>query len=466
MQLKKGTKFQVQFTSLTAFGQAHAKIEIEDQEFNIVCPDLYPGDLAEVELVKIKKNFLEAQLVTLIQASDWRVQTKNNYFGISNATPLEALEYAKQLELKANEVDRILSNLDLKEGTQINPIVGMQDPWYYRNKCEYSFGYTADFQPVIGFHVKNRRFDIVDATSCHLFSPQISQHLSIAKKIFFEIFKPYQFSCNQGHLRTLTFKQTQDHSQLMVILEISDSANKDQAAHCLNDFVAQIQEAYKFPISAYFQVTTVLKGRRTTKDLYHLQGPEFITETLKINQKDYTFQIFPDSFFQPNPIQASKIFGMVQDITAKSQARVVYDLFCGTGTLGIAAANQNAEIYGIDIVENSIEMANHNAKLNNLESVNYVADDIYKNLDSYNWPNPDLIIVDPPRKGLEPKTIDLIASKKAPVIVYVSCNLKTFAQDASYLKQLGYQLKQVTPVDQFPHTKHLEIVSEFTRVPE
>jgi len=466
MQLKKGTLLEVEFTSLTAFGQAHAKVTIEDHEYNLVCPDLYPGDFAQVELTKIKKNFLEASLVELKKASDWRVTTRNNYFGISNATPLEALNYEKQLELKTNEVHRILGNLDLVEGTQIMPIVGMQDPWYYRNKVEYSFGYTKDFDPVIGFHVKNRRFDIVDATSCHLFSENASELLSVAKQVFFQYHKPYQFSCNQGDLRTLTFKQTQDHKQLMVILEVSNFATLNIIQSDLEEFIKHIQPHYEQAISAYYQVTTVLKGRRTTKELVHVSGPECISETLKINQKDYFFQIFPDSFFQPNPSQASKIFELVQNITAAHSAQVVYDLFCGTGTLGIIAANAQTQVYGIDIVESSIQLAINNSKLNNLENTSYVADDIYKNLNQYSWPDPDLIIVDPPRKGLGEKTIDLIVSKQPPVLVYVSCNLKTFAQDAAFLKQSGYRLKQVTPVDQFPHTKHLEVVSEFIRDPK
>ena len=157
---------------------------------------------------------------------------------------------------------------------------------------------------------------------------------------------------------------------------------------------------------------------------------------------------------------------MVQNITAAHSAQVVYDLFCGTGTLGIIAANAQTQVYGIDIVESSIQLAINNSKLNNLENTSYVADDIYKNLNQYSWPDPDLIIVDPPRKGLGEKTIDLIVSKQPPVLVYVSCNLKTFAQDAAILKQSGYRLKQVTPVDQFPHTKHLEVVSEFIRDPK
>ena len=466
MQLKKGTRLELEFTSLTTFGQAHAKVTIEDHEYNLVCPDLYPGDVAEVELTKIKKNFLEASLVELKKPSDWRVPTRNNYFGISNATALEALNYDKQLELKTNEVHRILGNLDLTDGAEIMPIVGMSDPWYYRNKVEYSFGYTKDFDPVIGFHIKNRRFDIVDATSCHLFSENSSELLSVAKQIFFQYHKPYQFSCNQGDLRTLSFKQTQDHKQLMVILEVSNFATLNIIQADLEEFIRHIQVLYKQPISAYYQVTTVLKGRRTTKELVHVSGPEYITETLKINAKNYFFQIFPDSFFQPNPKQASKIFELVQNITSSHSARVVYDLFCGTGTLGIIAANAQTQVYGIDIVESSVELAIQNSKLNQLDNTTYVADDIYKNLNQYSWPAPDLIIVDPPRKGLGEKTIELIASKKPAVLVYVSCNLKTFAQDAAYLKPLGYTLKQINPVDQFPHTKHLEIVSEFILDPK
>ena len=463
MQLKKGTVIKATFTSLTSFAQAHAKVEIEGHEYNLVCTDLYPGDTALVSLTKIKKNFLEAEPQEILEYSDLRVDTKNNYFGISNATPLEALSYNKQLELKENEVQRILNNLDLTENVDIHPIKAMDNPWHYRNKVEYSFGYDADFKPVIGFHVKNRRFDIVDVTSCHLFNQNSAEFLSFAREEFLSEFTPYQFSCNKGELRTLTFKQTQNHDQLMIVLEISKTDLQPQITNQLFKFAEKVQPFYTQPVSVYLQITDVLKGRRTLKTLIHVQGPEFISETLTINSKGYKFDIFPDSFFQPNPSQATQIFELVQNITSEYKAEVIYDLFCGTGTLGIVSANENTQLFGMDIVESSIELAKHNAIQNNIHNATYVADDIFKNLQNYNWPNPDLILIDPPRKGLEPKTIELLSQTSASTLVYVSCNLKTFANDAKLLQSQGFNLKQLTPVDQFPHTKHLEIVSVFTR---
>ena len=463
MQLKKGTILKAEFSSLTSFGQAHTKVEIDGTEYNLVCTDLYPGDIANVKLTKIKKNFLEAEPEEILEYSDLRVETKNNYFGISNATPLEALSYEKQLELKQNEVTRILGNLNLLTNVEVAPIQAMQNPWYYRNKVEYSFGFDADFNPVLGFHVKNRRFDIVDVTSCHLFNQNAGQFLDVARKIFLSKFAPYQFSCNKGELRTLTFKQTQNHDQLMIILEISKTDQQDAIVESLKEFANQIQSFYQNPVSVYLQVTDVLKGRRTLKTITHIQGSEFISETLLINSNEYKFDIFPDSFFQPNPKQATKIFEIVQDITSKYNSKVIYDLFCGTGTLGIVSASKDAKIFGMDIVESSIELARHNAEQNNISEALYVADDIFKHLQDYPWPNPDLILIDPPRKGLEPKTIELIENSTADILVYVSCNLKTFAQDARALEDNGFKLQKLTPVDQFPHTKHLEIVSVFTR---
>ena len=421
MQLQKGTVIKAHFTSLTSFAQAHAKVEIEGESYNLVCPDLYPGDIAEVALTKIKKNFLESTLVKIIQESEFRVETKNNYFGISNATPLEALSYTKQLELKQNEVERILSNLDLLKSVDLQPIVAMQNPWYYRNKVEYSFGYDANFNKVLGFHVKNRRFDIVNADSCHLFLPKMGDYLKLASEIFYKYYSPYQFSCNQGHLRTLTFKRTKENSQLMMILEISGEVTPKDVSSLLIQLADQINQDYQNPISVYVLQTIVLKGRRTTKQYTHIQGPESIRETLNINQKQYIFDIFPDSFFQPNPEQASKIFELVQNLTNDLNPEVIYDLFCGTGTLGIVSANQNAKLFGMDIVDSSIQLANANANINYIKDFTFVANDVYKNLDQQKWPNPDLILVDPPRKGLEEKTIDFLASTSAKSLIYVSC---------------------------------------------
>ncbi len=463
MQLKKGTQVQVEFTSLNSFAQGYATLELEGQTYNLVCPDAYPGDRAMVSITKIKKNFLESQLLQILKPSDLRVETRNNYFGISNATPLEALVYSEQLKIKEKEVQRILSNLDLLTSCQLNPIAGMQDPWYYRNKVEYSFGYTAEFKPALGFHVKNRRFDIVDATSCHLFMPQTSKWLEYAKQILLQDFSPYQYSCNKGDLRNLIFKKTLDSSQLMLILEISQNVEPKLLVSALDELAQKIQQDFKLPLCVYLIQTTVQKGRCTTQDLYHLSGPLALQETLTIQDQEFEFEIFPNSFFQPNPQQAQKILSLVQTHAKKLGAKVIYDLFCGTGTLGIVAAASGAKLFGIDIVPASIELAIKNAKQNGLKDYEFVADDIYKNLQQYSWPEPDLILLDPPRKGLGEKTIDLIADTTAANIVYVSCNLKTFAQDAKYLQAKGYTLKELTPVDQFPHTKHLEIVSSFIK---
>ncbi|MBT6143188.1 23S rRNA (uracil(1939)-C(5))-methyltransferase RlmD [bacterium] len=463
MQLKKGTQVQVEFTSLNSFAQGYATLDIEGQTYNLVCPDAYPGDLALVNITKIKKNFLESELVQILKSSNLRVETRNNYFGISNATPLEALIYSEQLEIKEKEVQRILSNLDLLANCQLNPISGMQDPWYYRNKVEYSFGYTAEFKPALGFHVKHRRFDIVDATSCHLFMPQTSTWLEYAKQILLQDFSPYQYSCNKGDLRNLIFKKTLDSSQLMLVLEISQNVEAKLLVSALDELAQKIQQDFKQPLSVYLVQTTVQKGRCTTQDLYHLSGPLALQETLTIQDQEFEFEIFPNSFFQPNPHQAQKILSLVQAHAQKLGAKVIYDLFCGTGTLGIVAAASGAKLFGIDIVPASIELAIKNAKQNGLKDYEFVADDIYKNLQQYSWPEPDLILLDPPRKGLGEKTIDLIADTAVANIVYVSCNLKTFAQDAKYLQTKGYTLKELTPVDQFPHTKHLEIVSCFIK---
>lgn len=479
MKLKKGTQLQVTIESLNIKGKGIVKHTVpnpyfkegsddfytskQELTYNIAIDGLYPGDEALIEVYKSKKLYSEAKLIELLKPSSDRVKPKNNYANISGATPLECLDYQKQTEYKENEVYRIIKNIATNDPT-INPIIGMQDPWFYRNKMQYSFGHTVDMEPTLGLHVKQRRYDIVPVTDCHLHEKNMNQIVSFFQEKAFSDpynFTPYQHSKNEGDLRNLTTKSSKLHpeKQQMIILEISQDADLQKAKKLMVEF----QQSFSEIDSLYIDLVHVEKGHRTTSTLHQIHGEEFIQETLQVEDKSLTFNISPHTFFQPNPSQAQKIYSLAAQEVPDKKDQVIYDLFSGTGTLGLSVAHRAKHVYGIDIEKTSIESAKLNQSQNKISNATYVAGDVFKDLPKQDWPKPDVVIVDPPRSGMHEKTIEFIDTLDPEKVVYVSCNIKTFAQNLQIFQKLGWSLQKINPVDQFPHTRHLEIVSVISK---
>lgn len=456
MNLKKGQELEIQIQSLNIKGQGIGFYEFEQQKYNLAVARTYPGDKVLVSLRKIKKNFLEAELIQILEPSKDRIVPQNSYAEISGSTPLECLDYQKQLEYKQNEVQRILNNLDLQP--QINSIIGMQDPYFYRNKMQYSFGVTPDvFEFCLGMHHFKYKFKIVPASDCRLCdricSPLVEFTLSYFKN---SDLKPHDFRDGSGDLRNLTIRIAKNTPEKMLILEVQKPENIDQ----YTEYFQQLQQKFPELTSVYLHTTFQKKGQKTQIDIQHIYGKEFLTEKLNVNQEIFSFEILPQAFFQPNTKQAEVIYGLVQNLAL--QSNIIYDLFCGTGTIGMVLASKAQKVYGIEIEPQSIAVAKQNALLNQISNIEFLEGDVYKVLKESNLPSPDLIVVDPPRSGLTDKALDFVADLKPKNLIYVSCNIKTFAQNAVALKEKGYTLESVTPVDQFPHTRHLELVSKFT----
>jgi 23S rRNA (uracil1939-C5)-methyltransferase len=481
MKLKKGTELQLQVTSLNMKGKGIAKHTVlnphyapnspdyyhsqEELTYNIAIDGLYPGDEALVEVYKSKKLYSEAKVLKIIKKSPDRTEPKNNYANISGATPLECLQYSKQLHYKENEVKRILQNiLKNPDKTEINPIQGMEDPWLYRNKMQYSFGHTESMEPTLGLHVKRRRYDIVPVSDCHLHEANINQIIQFFQEKAFQSpynFTPYQHSKNAGDLRNLTTKSNKLHPQKqnMIILEISQNADLQKSKQLMQDFINQ----YPDTTSVYIDQIHVQKGQTTTSTLHHLHGQTHIQEILQVEDQTLTFNIGPHTFFQPNPSQAQKIYSLAAQEVPDQKEQIIYDLFSGTGTLGLSVAHRAKHIYGIDIEKTSIQSAHQNQKQNDIQNATYIAGDVFKDLPKLDWPKPDTIIIDPPRSGMHEKTVEFISQLNPTKIIYVSCNIKTFAQNLQQFQDLGWSLQKITPVDQFPHTRHLEIVSVISK---
>ncbi len=429
--LKKGSEIEVEIQHINIAGKGIAKVD----GINVAVDRVFPGDKVLIKIKKSKKAYAEGEVIKLIEQSKLRIPTKSRHAAISGGSPWEAISYPTQLEFKQKEVERILHNVGLTP--DIKQIIGMDNPWCYRNKMQYSFGYDVNMEPVLGLHVAGRKYDCYDVEECLLCENWLSQllgfirHETIRKGI-----PPYRFKTGEGVLRDLTVRVGKRTGEAMVILSVAEPID-EQIIH---------RAAKHFPnvTSWYTELVTVEKGRRTTRTLKLIDGEEVIHEELC----GMTFPIGPQSFFQPNTEQAEKIYKIVADMAGLTGEEVVYDLFCGTGTIGLTLASKAGHVYGIDIEEEAIKMANSHG----IENATYIAGDVFKT--KIEWPRADVVIVDPPRAGLQPKLINWIKSLNPRKIIYLSCNLKSFARDC---QEFG-NLTTVQPVDQFPHTRHLELV--------
>jgi 23S rRNA (uracil1939-C5)-methyltransferase len=450
MNLTKGTEIEVIIQHLNINGKGIGKFK----DRNVAVSRLVPGDKAIVKIRKIKKKYIEADLVEIIEKSDLRIEARSKHAEYSGS-PWEILPYEYQLDIKQKEVERILSNINIENKTE--PIFGMEDPWFYRNKMQFSFGFDIDMNPVLGFHVAGRKYDIYDLEEDCLCESWVPEFVTYFRdKTLKAEHTPYMFKKGEGELRELTLRVGKRTKEVMVILTVSEQMNEEVASKILEQALINLP----YLTSAWLEVVTVKKGRQTDRQLTHIGGTEHIQEELTVDNKPLKFLIGPNTFFQPNTQQAEVIYGQVANLADLDGSQIVYDLFCGTGTIGLSLAHNAKRIYGIDLIKESIDKAHENMSANNIKNATYIVGDIFKT--RLDWPIPDVVVFDPPRAGLNLKLIEFVASLKPKQIIYVSCNLKSFAHDLVEFKNLGWDLKSIQPVDQFPHTRHLEVVASLT----
>lgn len=456
MQLKKETEIEVEIKYLNISGRGVAETKIEDQDYFVAVDGLYPGDIAKVAITKIKKKYLEAKLVELITPSPKRVKPKSDHASICGSSPWEVLDYDYQLEIKQSEVARIAENIKLDKDL-IQPIISTENPWFYRNKMQYSFGSDSEMKPVLGFHVSGRRFDIFDVKDCHLAEPWFNDVLQFFRTELYGVgLTPFSYANGEGDLRTLTLRTAKNTGESMAILTVTPTAHSSKTMPILNKAIEQFPQIQTW----FLEIVTAQKGKPTSSRLQLIHGLPDIVETLRVNDIEFKFKIGAETFFQPNTSTAAKIYQKVSDLANVTDQDIVYDLFCGTGTIGITLALRAKHVYGLDIVAGSIKKAQQNLKLNQITNATYLCADAFNLPEDLDWPAPDVVILDPPRAGLSPKLIEFVVGLKPKKIIYVSCSIKSFCQDILEFKNFGYKLTLIQPIDQFPHTKHLEVVGE------
>jgi 23S rRNA (uracil1939-C5)-methyltransferase len=467
--IKRGAELNLKIDSLTYGGKGISKYN----GLVIFTNNVLPGQTIKAKIVKKKKNFLEAIPLEIIEESPFKQKEKCNHFNDCGGCKTQDLLYSEQINQKENQIIEALTHLGKINVKKIEPIIQSELIYEYRNKMEFSFSNSRwlisnekglenekpkDF--ALGLHPLKRFDKIVDLDNCEIQTKLSNKILNLIKKQAIQRkLIPYDIINHTGFIRNIIIKHPKYSDEVMInfvtayeddkllmpiVLELKKlSSNIKSIINTIND--KKSDSSYGMP----------------QKLLY---GENFIVEYLN----EFKFEISADSFFQTNSTQALKMYEYVKNECNLTGSEIVYDFYCGTGSISIFVAKNAKKVYGFEIIESAIKDAKKNALKNNVENTEFYCGDLSKMLTNYYdiiQNNPcDILILDPPRAGLHPKTLKEVLKINPKKIIYVSCNPTTQARDVREFVNSNYIMGAVQPIDMFPHTHHIECVITLDRL--
>ncbi len=414
-----------------------------------------PGDRILFELTRKKRRPKKGRLLEILSPSADRVAPRCEHAQTCGGCTWQALRYEAQLKEKERRVRESFP----KEA--IEPIIPSEKQFAYRNKMEFTFSENRAGTKFLGLMIAQAEPYVFNVSECHLANPWFSQVLGSVRKWWESSgLKAYYPPEDRGSLRYLTLREGIRTGQKMAILNVSGNPEFALSREQLDGFVEAVQSVTQGSI--FLRIHQAKKGKPTQFFEMHLAGPDHIIEELHLDAGKFHFKISPISFFQPNTIQAEKLYNEALSLLPKP-CRTLYDLYCGTGTLGMAASSFAKQVVGIELSPEAVLDAKENLVRNGIQNVEIHQGDvgqvITKLMSQPHFMRPDAVIVDPPRAGLDPLAIHHLITLLPQTILYVSCNPITQAENIEELKKGGYKLKRLQPIDQFPHTYHIENIA-------
>ncbi|MBF8263303.1 MAG: rumA1 [Parachlamydiales bacterium] len=421
-----------------------------------------PGDRVKVEVNRRSRRVKKGRLLELLSPSSDRVSPRCAHASMCGGCCWQSMNYDAQTAHKQAYILRAFGDL-IDANIEILPMISCAEPWNYRNKMEFSFSQNRAGMKYLGLMIAHAEPYVFNLDSCHIAPPWMSECLSRVRAWWEQSgVMAYYPPQDSGSLRYLTLREAVRSGQKMAILNISG-----QAEFAIpEEQVQRFNEAVGSGIGVFLRTHQICKGVPTRFVERHLSGPEFIVEKMHLTHGDLEFKISPASFFQPHTIQAEKLYDAA--VSMLDGERLVYDLYCGTGTLGMAASRSVLEVIGIEMNPEAVKDAEENARRNHLSNIRFVQGDagavMTRLLSQSDCARPDAVIVDPPRAGLDSLTLHHLQTLRPKKIIYVSCNPVTQADNIRKLVGSGYAIQRLQAVDQFPHTAHIENIALLTRV--
>jgi 23S rRNA (uracil1939-C5)-methyltransferase len=414
-----------------------------------------PGDTVRARVTKVKRNHAEALAVDVLAPGAARVEAPCAHYPACGGCRFQDLAYDVQLEAKQEQVRDSLQRIAAIAQPPLEPIVRAESQFFYRNKLEYSFTQTPS-GPALGFHQAGRWDEVLEVAKCWLAS-ELGNAIRDAVRDWAreERLQAYDQATQTGYLRHLVVREGRNTGQALVQLVTApgERFERDHLVDVLRRFpeVRSIQWAVNESPAEVTNLPTTL-----------LWGDEAIEEELCALR----FRVRPNAFLQTNTVMAERLYELAAELAALEGGETVYDLYCGTGTIGLTLASRALTVWGVDVSEESIACALENAALNGIGNAAFFAAEAGQAVEELHERagDPDVVVVDPPRAGLSRKALRRVARLEASKIVYVSCNPTTLASNVKELeREWGYRLDRVRPVDMFPHTPHVESVTLLTR---
>ena len=454
MSYQKNDVLTVKIEDMGHDGEGIGKCE----GYTLFVKDTVIGDLAEVKVIKAKKNYGYARLMRLIKPSEHRVEPICPVARPCGGCQLQMLDYAEQLRFKEKKIAENLQRIGGMTEIPMEPIVGMETPFRYRNKAQFPIGQDKNGKRITGFYA-GRTHQIMENRNCYL---GVEQNEEILNRVLTWMeenrVSAYNEETGKGLVRHVLIRFGFTTKEIMVCLVVN--GKKLPAEEKLIGSLTELKGMTSISLSVNRERTNVIMG----KEIHCLWGQSYITDYIG----NVKYQISPLSFYQVNPAQTEKLYGLALEYAGLTGNETVWDLYCGIGTISLFLAQKAKKVYGVEIVPEAIADAKNNAKINQIENAEFFVGKSEEILPSYynqyakdhpgEQAHADVIVVDPPRKGCEENLLHTMASMQPDRIVYVSCDSATLARDVKVLGELGYEVKKVRGVDQFPMTCHVETV--------
>jgi 23S rRNA (uracil1939-C5)-methyltransferase len=458
--MKKGKEIELSIEKLAYGGKGISRI---DNRVVFVDGGI-PGDKVRVKIRKIKNQYVEARIVNLIELSPLRQPAVCQHFGNCGGCKWQHLDYQQQLHFKREHVRESLAHIAGVKADLVHPTLSSPLIFAYRNKMEFSFTGNRwliseelsdpDIKKgfALGLHIPGSFNRVMHIQKCWLQDDTMNSILNFCQNYFEKSgLSIFHLKTHEGLLRFLVIRKSMAFNNYMVNVVTFQKANE-----LLNDFSKSLTKSFASVISVINTVNPKFAQIAFGEEEYLLYGQRSLLERID----NYEFEISANSFFQTNPLQAENLYKIIQKYVGNTN-NTIWDLYSGTGIIALFLARQSKNIIGFEIVPGSVKDAYENCHKNGITNCHFVKGDIRKNLAGLPY-QPDVMVCDPPRSGMHPEVIEMMIKIRPPRIVYVSCNPTTMARDIKPLIRY-YDLKEIQPIDMFPHTYHIESVSKLER---
>ena len=411
----------------------------------------FPGQTVKGTVKKKRDTYADVKLVEVLEKAPYEIEAPCPHFGVCGGCSSQNLTYEKQLELLSDEVCELFEDKDIPMGMYLG-VKGSENSWEYRNKMEFTFGdLEKGGELTLGMHMKGKSFGVLTVDNCMIVDEDFRKVLTVTVEYFRKQNLPYyRVMKREGYLRHLVVRKASNTGELMVNLVTTTQIDFD-----LSGYTELLKsQTYKGKlVSVLHTENDSFSDAVVPEKVNILYGRDYIIEELL----DLKFKISPFSFFQTNSRGAESLYSIVRDFMGNGDNKVVFDLYCGTGTIGQIAAHNAKKVIGLELIEEAVEAAKENAKLNGLDNCEFIAGDVAETIKQVKV-KPDIIILDPPRSGVSPKALDYVIKFNAKEIIYVSCNPKTMVDNLETLLAAGYKVEKSKVKDMFPNTPHAETV--------